>query len=315
VRIPAGADLRAYLKALGARRASSSTLYQARFVLPRFLAHLKRQGVRDLRSINEDHLLAYARSLREVPGRRGSLIAPASVRCFLSVVRRFFAWLAEDGRILTNPARELPLPKVRRLPRAIPNEAEACRLIETLPTTRTGARDRTILELLYGTGIRVGDCARLDVMDLQLSERSLLVRDGKGGKDRLVPVPARAAVALGAYLREVRPALASPGESALFVSAVTPRRLSREAVETLVRRRGQAIGLRVSPHLLRHACATHLLRGGADIRHIQELLGHRRLDTTALYTRIEIRDLRQALLRAHPRERAWRVEFNRARAS
>ncbi|MCU0293551.1 MAG: tyrosine-type recombinase/integrase [Thermoanaerobaculaceae bacterium] len=170
-----------------------------------------------------------------------------------------------------------------------------------------GQRDRAILELLYGTGIRSAECRRLDVTDVQLCEATLLVRDGKGRKDRLLPLPGRAAAALELYLSEARPQLvADSREAALFVSVVRPhRRLGPAGLERLVRCYGRNARLPrpVSPHLLRHACATHLLKGGADVHHVQVLLGHRRLDTTALYTRVEISDLQAVVRRAHPRER------------
>jgi integrase/recombinase XerD len=120
----------------------------------------------------------------------------------------------------------------------------------------------------------------------------------------MVPVPGRAAAALGIYLREVRPRLVvNPQEPALFLTAWWGKRLSEVSVSFLLRRHAQAAGLaKVHPHALRHACATHLLKGGADVRHVQAILGHRKIETTALYTRVVIDDLRQALAHAHPRE-------------
>ena len=168
------------------------------------------------------------------------------------------------------------------------------------PGSSIGKRDRAILELLYGAGIRLGEAVRADVSDLDLRQGLLLVRNGKGKKDRVVPVGGRAALALGTYLADVRPELVKRLESALFLSR-DGARLSKIGLQAMVKRHGQAIGLHVSPHTLRHTCATHLLRGGADIRHVQELLGHRSLQTTALYTRVAIEDLRQVLARAHPR--------------
>jgi integrase/recombinase XerD len=164
-------------------------------------------------------------------------------------------------------------------------------------------RDRAILETLYGTGIRRSECVRLDVKDLDLAEGLLLVRNGKGRKDRLVPVPGRAAAALDEYLRGCRPRLLQDlREEALFLS-LRGRRLEVTGLRGLVGRHARAagIGRPVSVHALRHAYATHLLRGGADVRHIQELLGHAQLETTALYTRVVTSDLREAIGRAHPR--------------
>jgi integrase/recombinase XerD len=176
------------------------------------------------------------------------------------------------------------------------------------PATNVGKRDRAILETLYGTGIRRSECVRLDIADVDLLSGVLLVRNGKGRKDRVVPVPARSARSLDLYLREVRPLLMrSISQQALFLTAWWGHRLSYATLAILVRRWGREIGVRaLHPHALRHACATHLLRGGADIRHVQEILGHRWLKTTALYTRVTLDDLRKVIARAHPRERRLR---------
>ena len=170
--------------------------------------------------------------------------------------------------------------------------------------TKTGTRDRAILELLYGTGLRLSECTRLDLPDLSLGGRHLFVRNGKGRKDRVVPLMGRAAHALTIYLKEVRPSLSKTlRESAVFLSR-DGNRISTNQVQTRLALYGQGAGLKMKlrPHLLRHTCATHLLAGGASIRHVQSLLGHRSLRTTEIYTRVEIGDLRQVLLRAHPRK-------------
>ena len=176
--------------------------------------------------------------------------------------------------------------------------------------TAVGMRNRALLETLYGTGIRLAECFRLDVMDVDLQEGTLLVRDGKDRKDRLLPLPSGAAAALDAYLRESRTGLVcDPREPALFLPR-EGRRLRPVSIQFVVRWHAEraAIPGRVSPHLRRHACATYLLRGGADVRHIQELLGHASLETTSVYTRVEIKDLKEAIARAHPRARPpWRA--------
>ncbi|MCU0293266.1 MAG: tyrosine-type recombinase/integrase [Thermoanaerobaculaceae bacterium] len=292
-----------YLAMLRLRPASC---FLAELVLPRLFAHLRARHVHDLRAVNEAHLVSFARRLGEEPGGRGRVIKPASRRAFLSAVRGFFAHLERRRLILTNPAAELPLPKVQRLPGRVPSEAQARRLMAApFPGSVLGKRDRAILELLYGTGLRSAECRRLDLADVQLCEGTLLVRDGKGRKDRLVPLRGRAAAALDLYLRESRPELVTDSrEAALFVSA-RGARLGSAGLGILVRRHGRAakLPMPVSPHVLRHTCATHLLKGGADVRHVQQLLGHRRLDTTALYTRVDISDLQAVVRRAHPRER------------
>jgi integrase/recombinase XerD len=183
-------------------------------------------------------------------------------------------------------------------------------MVAPFPYSTIGKRDRAVLELLYGTGLRVGEASRLDVPDLDLREGVLLVRNGKGRKDRVVPVPGRAAAALDVYLLEARPDLARLYDPALFLSTFGVR-LGAPGMRLMIKKHGRAIGARLTPHTLRHTCATHLLRGGADIRHVQELLGHRSLATTALYTRVAIADLRAVIARSHPRESDWRRDARR----
>jgi integrase/recombinase XerD len=286
---------------LRARRFSASSLEKARFELPRLIHHLRENGVTDARAVSEEHLVGYARHLERRVTRRGAPLAAASRASSISTVRRFFAFLASRGYVLHDPAQAIPLPKATRLPRGILSESQARQLVAA-PSADSliGKRDRAILELLYGTGIRLGEAARADVSDLDLREGVLLVRSGKGRKDRVVPVEGRAALALDTYLGGTRPELVRHIDPALLISRHGGR-LSLVGLRAVVQRHGRAIGVKLSPHALRHTCATHLLRGGADIRHVQELLGHRCLSTTALYTRVAIEDLREVLARAHPR--------------
>ena len=317
---PAGAEieslLRTYVEDLRVRRYSLSAQKLALLVLPRFFSHLRDEGIGDLRAVSEAHVVSFARSLAETTTkRRRAPFTLASLRSYLPAVRGFFAFLARKRWILDDPAANVPLPKSDALPRSILSEAQARRLMSapSYENPRWWAaalelRDRAILELLYGTGIRLSECAQLDVHDLDLLHGSLWVRNGKGRKDRVVPVAGAAAAALDEYLREARPRLLrDPRKGGLFLTSLG-RRLSPVAIDQLIRRHVQAAKLPhvVSAHTLRHACATHLLQGGADIRHVQELLGHRSLTTTARYTRVAIQDLRRVIEKAHPRERQWR---------
>ena len=296
-----GVLLTRYVEELRVRHYSASSLEKAHFELPRLIHHLRENGVRDARAVTEAHLATYARNLERHVTRWGTPLSTSSRASALSTVRRFFAFLASRGHVLRDPAQAIPLPRSARLPRGILTESQARRLVAApFPGSRIGKRDRAILETLYGTGIRLGEAVRADVSDLDLREGVLLVRSGKGKKDRVVPVPGRAAAALDTYLTEVRPELVKRLDAALFISRHGGR-LSLVGLRAIVLRHGRAIGVDVSPHALRHTCATHLLRGGADIRHVQELLGHRCLATTALYTRVAIKDLREVLARAHPR--------------
>ena len=302
-------SLKAFLEDLRARGHTEATARHARYDLPSLFAHLRAHGVREPRAVREEDLIFFAQTLATRQSARGRALSPVTIGSYLGTVRAFFSFLAKKGVLLTNPAAGLPLPRGRKLPRVALTQAEACRLVETPSVlTAVGQRNRALLETLYGTGIRLSECVRLDLTDVDLGEGTLLVRCGKGRKDRLLPFPAQAAAALDLYLRESRPRLArGASELALFLSR-DGRRLKPVSVQFVVwwHAKRAGIRIRISPHMLRHACATHLLRGGAGVRHIQELLGHERLETTAVYTRVEIQDLKDALARAHPRERGRR---------
>jgi integrase/recombinase XerD len=302
----------AFLEELRARRTSASLLTQTSRALARLSSHLREKS--DLRQIEERHLVSFARMLRDSTTPHGTPLSLSSQASYLQRVKSFFAFLERRGLLLRSPAEDLVIPSASPLPRAALSEQQAARLMEApQQQTSTGQRDRAILETLYGMGLRRGECARLDVADVDLAAGTLLVRDGKGRKDRMVPVPGRAAAALVIYLRDVRPELVvDPSEPALFLTAWWGHRLSDVSVSYLLRRHAQAAGIaKVHPHVLRHACATHLLRGGADVRHVQAILGHKKLETTALYTRVVIQDLRAVVARSHPRERAFRRRARR----
>ena len=283
------------------RRYSFSSIEKAQLELGRLAHHLREKKITDARAVTEAHLAAYARTLAEHTTRTGQRLAPASRAAALSVLRRFYAWLDARSLVLQNPARILTLPKGTSLPRGILTIAQARRLMAApYPGSPISLRDRAILELIYGAGLRLGEAARTDVTDLDLRSGLLLVRNGKGRKDRLVPVCGGAANALNRYLTDSRPELATGIDAALFLSR-DGARLGAAGLRARIQYHGRRVGVRLTPHALRHSCATHLLRGGADLRHVQVLLGHRRLTTTALYTRVAITDLRAVIARCHPR--------------
>jgi integrase/recombinase XerD len=299
--------LQAYLEHLRPAGYADSTAHRARTVLPRLIDHLRKEGVRDLRETREGNLVSFLRKVRSWRSRCGERVSPWTVVGYLDCVRAFFAFLDKKGFILANPARELVLRKPERLPRAL-SEDETRRLMVAPPYWgAVGPRDRAILEVLYGTGIRLGECVRVDLQDVDPREGRLLVRNGKGRKDRVVPLVGQAVAALDHYLREVRHALVrDPREQAVFLSAIGTR-LSATMLQRQVKQYGKALGLRVTPHMLRHSCATHLLHHGTDVRQIQQLLGHRALETTALYLKVDVSHLAEVISRAHPRDRRPRA--------
>ena len=293
-----------YLDHLRARGSVSSTLKGSEHSLLRFVGHLDSIGIRDARRIREAHVVSFVRTLASERSPRTSRPLAANTRShYVSVVRCFLAFLVERKVLFLSPAATVPLPSRRRLPRAI-GQAEVRRVLEAPDrSTAIGQRDRAILELLYGTGLRLMECVRLDLTDLDLVQHTLLVRDGKGKKDRYVPVAGRAHDAVRVYLNESRRLLTERwDDGALFVSR-WGRRLGAMSIRVLVRRSGTKVGVKLATHVLRHSYATHLLAGGADVRHVQRLLGHKDLTTTALYTRVNVSDLREVIDRRHPRER------------
>jgi integrase/recombinase XerD len=318
----AQAMLLAFLEDQRERGYSQSLLDQARQVLPRFLIHLREIGVRDLRAVSEAHAFAYARLLSRRKTKQGRPLALATQLSHLTMLRRFFRFLVRRRWILQDPTKELLLPAPQSLPRTVLTLSQARQLMSASHRfhgrwwwPHVEKRDHAILELLYGTGIRLGECIRLDVADVDLLQEQLFVRTGKGKKDRVVPIPARALMALDAYLRDARPDLVKHNQTSALFTSWLGTRLKPGTLQAMLRRRAQAAQLAVplSPHVLRHSYATHLLRGGADVRHVQELLGHAQLDSTMRYTRVAVSDLAKVIERSHPRERDWTRKRSKAR--
>jgi len=225
----------------------------------------------------------------------------------LMAVKTFFRFLIREGYLLANPAALLELPRLRAPLPAVLSEAEILRLMEVPDTTTPlGIRDRALLEVLYGTALRNGEVCSLTLDQVDLAQHLVRLQKGKGNKGRVVPLGQEAQSWLETYLLQVRPALLrNPGLSAIFLDRWGHKALGRASVSQIVRdlgRRGE-LGKVVTPHILRHSCATHMLRRGAGLRQIQQLLGHEQLTSTEHYTRVEVSDLRRLIARCHPRER------------
>jgi integrase/recombinase XerD len=296
------AALSEYLAELEARRYSRSRVTGARRAIERLVLYLSEaHGVRDWRAVEPKHLRAFAVWAAErhrTPKDRP--IATATLRQWLSNVRCFFRWMRESGRLVGDPPERLARPtRGRELPRDLADD-EIARLIETPDTeTARGLRDRALMELLYATGLRHAELQRLDVYDVDLGAGRVVVRGGKGERDRIVPLTETAARWIRRYLAVARPELARGRLTgpALWL-AITGRRLSYQMIGDLIRDHAAAAGVHASPHTFRHCFATHLLRGGASVRHVQALLGHAGLETTEVYTAVEIEDLKRAVERA-----------------
>ena len=286
----------AYLRHLTVERnASANTVRAYGTDLGDFAVYLQRTlGVRpDPRSVDHLTLRAYLANLHD----RGLSKTTASRK--LAALRSFFRFLCREGVVAGNPARALLSPRVeRRIPTRL-EEAEASRLVEVPGDQPLAVRDRAILELLYATGVRCSELVGLDVPDIDQASRMVRVL-GKGSKERIVPFGHAAQEALVRYLG-VRPVLHARSD-ALFTNA-RGGRLTDRSVRRLVARRVRQVALEqgISPHTLRHAFATHLLERGADLRSIQELLGHARLSTTQRYTHLNARQILESYRKSHPK--------------
>ena len=235
-------------------------------------------------------------------------MSPSSVARVLVSIRSFFKFLVRESYLDEDPTLKVGSPKrPRSIPKAIPLE-DVERLVELPEKDLLGRRDRAILEMLYGAGLRISELVQLDVDDVDLEGGTVLVRSGKGSKGRRVPMGRAAVSALGDYLTVTRPELVRKapkgGSPALFLNA-RGGRLSRQGCWKILKTYARAAGLddRVSPHTLRHSFATHMLDAGADIRVVQELLGHASLSTTQVYTLVSDSHLREVYVSAHPRAR------------
>jgi integrase/recombinase XerD len=231
----------------------------------------------------------------------------------LIAVRMFFKWMARNHHLMFNPASELDLPKqAQRLPRNVLTVAEVAQILNACDVGESlglGLRDRAILETLYSTGMRRAELVGLNVGDIDTERGTVLIRHGKGGKDRMVPIGERALAWVARYVQEVRPRyLDDENDPALFLSRLyermTPKQLSGVAKNAIDRADLERVktggALSASCHLFRHACATHMLENGADVRFIQALLGHSSLITTEIYTRVAIVKLKAVHEATHP---------------
>ncbi|MEU2042349.1 site-specific tyrosine recombinase XerD [Nocardia niwae] len=312
-----GRELDAYLDHLAVERGvAPNTLGAYRRDLGRYLDFLAGRGIRSLDRVAESDVAEFTMALRS-GGHGHPPLAASSVARALIAVRGWHRFAAAEGLTDTDVAHAVKPPAPgRRLPKALPYD-QVLRLLEAAGGGQAdaaagadggprGLRDRALLELLYSTGARISETVGLDVDDLDLEERSVVLR-GKGGKQRLVPIGRPALAAVDAYLVRGRPVLAARGKGnagALFLNA-RGARLSRQSawqvLHTAAERAG--IGAAVSPHTLRHSFATHLLDGGADVRVVQELLGHASVTTTQIYTLVTVNTLREVWATAHPRAR------------
>jgi integrase/recombinase XerD len=302
--VPLAHALRDFLAWSEATGASPFTVRQRARAVRRFILWALERSLSRPQDITLPILDRYQRHLYHYRKTDGTPLSFASQHTELVPLKAYFKWLARERRILTNPASELTMPQApRRIPRTVLTVEEIERIIAEPDTaTLPGIRDRAMLEVLYSSGVRRTELTRLSVADVDTRRGSLLVREGKGRRDRLVPLGERACRWVEKYLMDVRPELlAAVDDGSLFLTdygeAFNADWLG-EHVKRLIRRAGLSVP--GACHLFRHACATHMLENGADIRYIQALLGHASLTSTQLYTHVSLRKLKEIHDATHP---------------
>jgi integrase/recombinase XerD len=293
------------------RGLAANSLAAYRRDLRRYAGFLRERGEHDPTAVREETVLAYVEDLKSAVDDDGNpRYAPSSIARALVAVRSFHRFCLEEGFLAVDPSEEVGAPRVPLgIPKALTEDEVEALLGAVVGDTARALRDRAIVETLYATGVRISELVGLDRRDLDLDDGLVRVL-GKGGKERIVPVGRSARDALTAYLAAGRPQLARPDRSArgggeAVILNVRGGRLSRQSCWKIVRAAGERAGLsgRLSPHVLRHSCATHMLERGADIRVVQELLGHASLSTTQVYTKVSPERLRAVYEAAHPRAR------------
>lgn len=294
----------AFLSAQAVKGSSERTIQSRRYALTLFLRWAQDRDLIRPDSITKTILQSYQRHLFHLRKKDGKPLSVGTQIGRLVAVRGFFKWLCKEAYLEADPAAHLEMPKeTRRLPEDTLSEKQVAQVLAVPDIDDPlGVRDRAILELFYSTGLRRSELARLELRDLCFERTTLFVRLGKGKKDRVVPVGSQALGWCERYLIEVRPLLQlQTDEPALFLTGYghgfSPNSLGNLVTKTI---RKADLGRGGSCHLLRHACATHMHEHGADIRIIQQLLGHAKLETTQVYTEVSINQLREVHARTHP---------------
>jgi integrase/recombinase XerD len=294
----------AYLESLRVRNYSGATIASREHHLREFIKWAEERGLARPVEVTKPVLERYQRFLYHYRKKDGQPLSFRSQHGCLVPVRALFKWLCRQNHLLANPAADLELPRAeKRLPRHVLTAGEAERVL-ALPDVAEplGLRDRAILEAFYSTGMRRMELLGLKLYDLDQERGTVFIRQGKGKKDRMIPMGERAFSWVRRYLEEARPSLAlTPDEGIVFLTnvglAFEPNRLTQLARDYVDK---AEIGKQGACHLFRHTCATLMLENGADIRFIQQLLGHEKLETTQIYAQVSIRMLKEVHTRTHP---------------
>jgi len=299
-----------YREHLVAINRASKTIHTRTRRIKKFFVWADGRNIRGPADVTAGVILDWQKHLADEINNRGGISIVNTQNQHLASLAGFFAYLRQADYLAHDPARDIEYARTpQRLPKAVLTVPEVKKLLK-VPDVNTvlGYRDRTILEMLYSTGARRQELLNLTLDDLDLDTGILMIRQGKGGKDRVIPIGKIAAKYLETYLSGIRPEIlrnaADPRFKQLFVS-LRGKVLSKNALADLVAKYARLARLKtpVTPHTFRHTCATHMIRNRAGIRHVQDMLGHAQLSTTERYIRLTITDLKEAHNRFHPREK------------
>ena len=289
-----------FTESLQLRNFASDTIRSYLQHIDLFLRWIVKRNIYDLREITAGNIRDYQKELSIQP------ITPHTIHIKLRSIKRFFEQLEKNNHLLYNPTEKILYPKLgERLPKDVLTEKEIKKLL-SMPdaTTTLGIRDQAILELFYTTGIRRQECSTITIHDIDYRGGYLRVTQGKGRKDRVLPVGKQACEWAGKYIKDVRPVYSNrnPGEQSLFMT-VSGRKLTGKMLCIMIKKYARRAGItkRVSPHTIRHSFATHLLKNGAHPYYIQRLLGHERLDTIKKYIRVTGKEIKETHKKTHPR--------------
>ena len=296
-----------YRQHLAIRNYAPGTIKGHLFFLNRFIKYLDEINITEIAAVTRDVVQDYQTHLYETINKRGEPNSVFHQNNNMKAVKAFFRFLKENDYLAGDPAKEISYAKTpKRLPRSILSGPEAKKVIHA-PNTKTalGYRDRTILEVLYSTGIRNQELINITLNDVDYTEGFIRINSGKGNKDRVVPIGKIACRYIENYVKGVRPMLVkNPTNNHLFIT-IKGNTLAHTVPGQAIRRsnRRAKIKKNITPHTFRHTCATLMLRNKANIRHIQELLGHATLNTTQIYAQVSITDLKEVHSKCHPREK------------
>ena len=304
-----------HIEWMRATRYAENSVKGAHSDIEQFFKFLKEDNIVRIADVTTELLNRYSLALHNAAARKeGNYVNLGNAAHLLAGLKRFFRWAAQSMIILVDPAESLERPKLAQsLPRGILTQKEARRLLDA-PDLQSpvGYRDKALLEVIYSTGIRSGELLMLKVGDFDAKQRTLFVRQGKGNKDRVLPLPALSAGYLAEYVMKIRPKFAKRragrGDDGTMFVNYTGSYCDNGDLKTIFTRAkvGAALDKTVTPMTLRHSIASHLLENGMDVTYIKEFLGHEKLSTTQLYAKVTLTGLRKHYNRTHPKEKRER---------